>query len=436
MNKKHLLFITALLAGLTLTIVLAYSAARAGTALLSLSPENTIRGPNEIVTMTMDLDSATTAVGLEAYLAYDPSILSVIDANPVTTDTINIYPGDCPNPEFIVLNEVSGGMINYAVVDLGADAGCNSGLAATIVFQCIGLGTSSVSFTPDTALADVDGNSIALTTQDASLTCTDVTSTPGPTATPSPTVTPSATPTFPGIYLPIIPREFTRTPTNTPTPTFTPTPWVEVFSDDFEGTFPNSWQLSDTTGGQLQWASSDCRPYGGLNSAWIIGGGTIGTNLNCQASYVNNIYTWMVYGPFSLAGMTEAEMNFNAWYNTETSADKICYIVSGSGGFTLGNYVGWCLSGDSTFATNDVDGWVPYTLDFSDVFHDGSTSFLGDSTVYAGFVFFSNSSTTFSEGAYVDNVEIRRCAANCTQNQTSNVTVTNDNLVVEPLNLP
>lgn len=414
MNKKHFLILVTLLAGLTLTIVLAYSAARAGTALLSLDPENTIRGPNELVTMTMNLESASTAVAIEAYLSYDPSILLVKDANEVTTDTVEIYPGDCPNPEFSVLNEVTGGMIKYAVVDLGVDAGCTSGIAATIVFECIGLGTSAVAFEPDTALSDSEGMTITLTTQDSSITCTDVTSTPGPTPTASPTATPTATPTFPGVFLPIIPRQFTPTPTNTPTPTATPLSWVDVFTDNFEGAFPNSWQISDNMGGQYQWGLSDCQIFEGTYSAWIIGGGSVGTNLNCQSSYLNSMYSWMIYGPFSLAGMTEAELNFEVWFNSEASKDKVCYIVSGDGGFTLGNYDGYCWSGSSLYTTGNVDGWITESLNLADVYGNGNTSYIGDSTVYAGFVFFSDATNVLPEGAYVDNVVIRRCASNCT----------------------
>jgi len=209
MNKKHIFFIVALLSGLALAAVAALGAARAGTALLWLDPENTTAGPGEMVFMNVQLESGTTASGVDVYLAYDPSILSVMDEDS-NEDGVQIQPGTCPDPEFVIRNEAYPitGTIHYAVVDLGPEAGCTSGEVAQIQFQCVGIGTSDVSFNPETLISDPDGISITLTTQNAAITCTNMTSTPGPTPTPTqkpPTPTPTATPTL-GIegYLPII----------------------------------------------------------------------------------------------------------------------------------------------------------------------------------------------------------------------------------------
>ncbi|GAB4578243.1 MAG: hypothetical protein Fur0022_09770 [Anaerolineales bacterium] len=217
MNKKHFYFLVALMAGLTLAIGIAFSAARAGTALLSLDPQTTIRGPGETVSMTIHLESGTLASGVDIYLTYDPAILLVLDADTLT-DTVQIYPGTCPDPEFIIQNQANilSGTINYAAVDLGIDAGCTSGEVATIEFQCVGLGTSNVAFGPETELSDPEGITITLTTQNAAITCTDVTSTPGPSATPTPTLTPTPTAIPEEIYFPILRKDFTPTPTSLP----------------------------------------------------------------------------------------------------------------------------------------------------------------------------------------------------------------------------
>ncbi len=185
MNKKQLFFITTFLTGLLLAAGAAFSAARAGTALLSLDPQTTTAGPGEIISMTMHLESVPAASGVDIYLAYDPAILLVLDAD-VLTDSVQIEPGTCPEPDFIIVNEANilSGTLQYAVVDTGINPGCTSGEVAQIAFQCVGIGTSDVTFSPETKISDPDGISITLTTQSAALTCTNVTSTPGPTPTP------------------------------------------------------------------------------------------------------------------------------------------------------------------------------------------------------------------------------------------------------------
>ncbi|HNB51595.1 MAG TPA: cohesin domain-containing protein [Anaerolineales bacterium] len=430
MNKKYLLLLFAFLAGLVLTITVAITAARAGTAVLSLEPQAITLGPNETVSMTVNLESAVQVVGAEIYLAYDASILDVLDADN-GTDLIQIYPGNCPQPEFVILNEADllSGTISYAAVDLGAEAGCTSGLVASIEFQCVGLGTSNVTFGPDTALSDPEGVSVTLTTEDAAITCTDVTSTPGPTATftASPTLTPTATATPPGAFLPVIGRDFTATPTPTNTPTATPTPWTTILSDNFEGDFPGSWNLWNNNGNLYQFGKRNCHPYLGTYSAWIIGGGSVGSGLNCQAIYPNSITTWMVHGPFSLVGAQEAELNFQIWFNTEYYWDRICYVASGIGGSDPSNYDGWCWSDSSTNVAGNVQGWVFDSLDLSDVTGTGSVNLLGDSSVYTGFVFFSDDTNNLTEGAYVDDVVIRKCSSNCTVGQ--NLAITNVNKI-------
>lgn len=421
MNKKHLFLALALLAGLILTIVVAFSAARAGTALLYLDPETTIRGPGETVSMTIQLESGVQVVGAEVYLAYDPAILEVIDADTMT-DTVQIYPGDCPEPEFLVLNEVNviSGTISYAVVDLGADAGCTAGRVAAIEFQCVGLGTSNVTFDPDTYLSDSEGVSITLTTQDAAITCTDMTSTPGPTATPTAknTPTPTLTPTSPNVYLPITNHDPTLTPTPTNTPTATPTPWITLLNDTFEGDFPGPWQLSTNTNEQYHWGKRNCRGFQSANSAWAVGGGSVGGSSGCFIEYPDSAFNWMVYGPFSLEGMSAAEMTFQVWLNSELSEDFLCYVASGLGGFDGSNYEGYCLSGDSSEEPGNIDGWVNFNLDLTDIYGDGSVSLLGDSSVWIAFLFTSDESINFPEGGYVDNVIIRKCASGCPPVQT------------------
>jgi hypothetical protein len=216
MNKKQLFFIFSLVSGMFLAAMAAMSAVRAGNALLSLSPPSAAINPGETISMTILLESSTAASGVDVHLAYDPAILLVLDADPLT-DTIQISPGSCPEPDFIVRNEanVVSGTIQYAVVELGPDAGCLAGDIAVIEFQCVGPGTSEVIFSPETELSDPDGIAIVFTTQNASVTCGNEVITPTPTLTP--TLTPTATLPSPKVHLPIIRNDVAPTPTPPPT---------------------------------------------------------------------------------------------------------------------------------------------------------------------------------------------------------------------------
>lgn len=209
---------------------------------------------------------------------------------------------------------------------------------------------------------------------------------PRPSPTPAPTATPTHTPT----------PTFTPTPTPTPTPEPTPTPsnaWTIIMEEDFEGDFPGQWELEDSKG--YRWGKSSCRSYTGDYSGWAVGGGTRGQSLSCGDRYPDGVTVKMIYGPFSLQGATAAELRFRYWINTEAGSDVLCWVASDDGkGFS-----GECSSGSDT--------WEEDALDLSDVYELGSL--LGHSKVWVGFYFITDQSVTRSEGAYVDDIVLRKC---------------------------
>lgn len=227
---------------------------------------------------------------------------------------------------------------------------------------------------------------------------------PTPTGTPTPTSTPTPTPGGP-------------TPTYTPMPTPggpTPTPsgWEILVNTDFEGEFPTPWTVYDdngTTNGEYYWGKRDCRAYvGGLAqvqglgySGWAVGAGANGAGLSCGSNYPNNARSSMEYGPFSLVGATAADLKFKLWLNTESDYDYVCYGASIDGT----DFYGTCVSGNS-------GGWVDRTLDLSNVYTLGNL--LGQPQVWVVLWFYSDSSITYSEGAYVDNIVLRRCPQGAT----------------------
>lgn len=217
--------------------------------------------------------------------------------------------------------------------------------------------------------------------------------TPTSTRASTGTVTPTRTPT----------RTSTPTPTRTPTPTPTATPgtsgWVTIVSTDFEGAFPGPWTVVDNNGtsyGEYYWGKRTCRPYAGNYSGWAVGGGTNGAPLSCGSPYPDNAESWMVYGPFSLADATAGDLRFKLWTNSESGWDYVFWGASTDGI----NFYGSSTSGAS-------GGWVDKILDLSNVYQLGNL--MGQPAVWVALVFESDESVAFSEGAYVDNIVLRKC---------------------------
>lgn len=189
------------------------------------------------------------------------------------------------------------------------------------------------------------------------------------------------------VYLPIVLKNYT------------PPNWVTIKSEDFEGTFPGAWSVSDNNGsnyGVYYWNKRNCRPYAGGYSGWAVGGGANGAALSCGSNYPNYADSWMVYGPFSLVGATAADLKFKLWLNTESGYDYVCRAASINGT----NFYGPCSSGNT-------GGWVDRVLDLTNVPTLGNL--LGRSNVWIALIFYSDGSINYSEGAYVDNIVLRKC---------------------------
>lgn len=221
--------------------------------------------------------------------------------------------------------------------------------------------------------------------------CAATTPTATPTPINTPTWTPSPTPT-PGEATP------------TPTPTLVPSGWTVLVNTDFEGEFPGPWTAYDEnrgTDGEYFWGKRNCRAAAGSFSGWGVGAGANGTGLSCGSNYPNNARSSMDYGPFSLEGTSAAELRYRVWQLTELNYDKVCHYAS------VDNYqwYGTCWSGNS-------NGWVERVFDLSNVYQLGSL--LGRPQVWVKLRFYSDYSVTYPEGAYIDNVVLRRCPQGAT----------------------
>jgi subtilisin family serine protease len=189
------------------------------------------------------------------------------------------------------------------------------------------------------------------------------------------------------VYLPLVSRRYVGPPQGE---------WTTIMSEDFEGEFPGAWEVLDGNpdNGLYYWGKRDCRPFGGSYSGWAVGGGD-GAALTCGSNYTWNVASWMVYGPFSLADATQAEFHFQLWQNTEVNYDYLFYGVSLDGSNFDGSYV---LKG--------TGGWVPVTLDLTNV--PGRGKVTGEPEVWVALLFSSDSFQTAPEGAYVDDIVLRK----------------------------
>jgi hypothetical protein len=167
--------------------------------------------------------------------------------------------------------------------------------------------------------------------------------------------------------------------------------------EGFERDFPAGWEVFDNGGGngEYYWAKRDCRAYEGSFSAWAVGGGVDGASLTCMSQYPNLAQSWMVYGPFSLEQATAAELRVMVWLNTQFDRDVVSLCASRD------NSRFGCLS-----FSGDLDGWQERRLDLAHVPVLGNL--LGQSGVWIGLIFETDSNTRLFEGAYVDNVLVHQ----------------------------
>jgi len=180
--------------------------------------------------------------------------------------------------------------------------------------------------------------------------------------------------------------------------------WTTIAQENFEGGWPSAgWQTVDPGFGEYFWAERNCRAATGTgtNSAWAIGGGSLGQSLACGVQYPNNMNSWMAYGPFSLADATAAEFDAKLWLNTEPGFDFGCLMASVDDATFYTSNAGTCFSGSSG------GSFVSTSVDLNDVLTLGSL--LGHSQVWIAVVFRSDDSNTFAEGAYVDDLLVRKC---------------------------
>ena len=167
--------------------------------------------------------------------------------------------------------------------------------------------------------------------------------------------------------------------------------WQEIKSETFEGVFPNvGWMLIDANpndGKEYLWDDDDYRRYGGYWAAWPANGGYDGYDPATNPHYPPNMTSWMIYGPFDLDDAKAAEVVFWLWRQIEVNYDRVFFGISPDGG----TFYGWQWDG---------------TADWQEM-RFGLDSYLGDASVWVGWLFESDDSIQY-EGPWVDDILIRK----------------------------
>ncbi|MFQ5615336.1 MAG: clostripain-related cysteine peptidase [Anaerolineales bacterium] len=185
-------------------------------------------------------------------------------------------------------------------------------------------------------------------------------------------------------------------------PLLTTQNWNLMFSEDFEGVYPGTWQLFDNTddGFERHWGDTSNWSQFGFWSAWPAARGA--NAVNPVDGYPDDMDSWMVQGPFDLSNMADVFVSYGLWYDTEPQFDWVYFCVSTEWPFFNCDY--W--SGYS-------DGWI-------DQAH-WLTSYAGYSEVYFAWRFTSDDSIGGDSGyagPYVDEVYVWGYDINATPTPT------------------
>ncbi|MBI1878742.1 MAG: hypothetical protein HYR94_11055 [Chloroflexi bacterium] len=155
--------------------------------------------------------------------------------------------------------------------------------------------------------------------------------------------------------------------------------WQTITYEGFEGAFPTGgWAVYDTSndGYERYWNDTSHLAYHEVWSAWPATGGA--DRLDPETDlYPNNMDTWMIYGPFDLSDASDAQTVFYLWRAIEPTYDGVFFGVSADGT----DFYGYSWDGTVDWELEDIN--------FRNIENEWGISFLGDSTVWAGWYFHS-----------------------------------------------
>ncbi len=175
---------------------------------------------------------------------------------------------------------------------------------------------------------------------------------------------------------------------------------ITLLADGFEGDL-SGWSAGRTTdAGPTAWGIVSCKAAGGQAAVWCAGGGTVPQSPCTQ--YAPEEGAFLVAGPFSLADASDGTWDFDLWYDVDDGGnpsdppDGVYWLWSLDGS----NFSGYGTAGSGS-------GWEHESLRLADLQTADGTPIVGQPAVYFAF-FFQSDGTTQREGAYIDNVIIKK----------------------------
>lgn len=199
MGISRTALLAALLAGCLLLPV------RASGPVVRLDPSPATVGLGQTAAIELRVEGVEDLYGLEVRLAFDPTVVEVVDADPAT-DGVQVRPGDLLRLDLVARNTVDNaqGTVWFVLSQIGPSPPVSGSGTAFIVTVCgKAFGARSPLRIVEAVLATAAGEAIAAQWEDGEVAVVGEAEAP-PTPTPAPTLAP------PALTLPTVP------PTSTP----------------------------------------------------------------------------------------------------------------------------------------------------------------------------------------------------------------------------
>jgi hypothetical protein len=177
--------------------------------------------------------------------------------------------------------------------------------------------------------------------------------------------------------------------------------WTTILDEDFSGAFPPAgWSMVDgngPTGGDVRWDRESYLAHSASYSAWAAGGGANGRD-PALSGYPNQVLSYLIYGPFSMAGASSATLSFSYWNQTETG-DILYAQVSTDGK----SWSGWANT------TANTNGWRDVSFDLS---AQSGLNIANQPAVRIAFIFYSDNQNVTpaiaEKGPFIDDVLLEK----------------------------
>ena len=160
-HKRHFIIGLVLLLPIFITNAVQSPISAQGATAIRVSPTSASLAQNTTVALYIIVENVTDLFDVSLNISFDPTKLSIIDANPGKAG-IQIDHGGFISPDHEAVNEVNGDRIIYRVAVLPpSPAGNGNGVLAKVTFLGITQGTSHI--TVGAVLKDSEGNLISHT---------------------------------------------------------------------------------------------------------------------------------------------------------------------------------------------------------------------------------------------------------------------------------